>query len=350
MRRIRLSLAAALGTVACAAACSSSPNVPSTSSSTPQSPGAPGGAGGTTAAAAPSAARSLSLTGDGHALHLRGAPADPAYVATYPITGFSGMTVTASAFGDLSAACESAGAATACKSLPFFAQTGGGTIKVFDPYGHVVLAAPAPAPGPLPGLFDAGTSPPFLPGWDAGVGSGLGIDAGGCAPSVTASLSGCTIMVDGVTCDCSDASCTADAIQTCLGNAGLPGAGGGLGGGIFDAGLPGIAPLPDGGPFGGAACGSAAIASAKAQFCSDVDAWLSANGISATLDCAAVGTLTFPTTLPAPSTSGFTCDQITHDAFVKVRTALATCNPLEYVGWDSSAELQLFEDSACTVW
>jgi hypothetical protein len=354
MRRIRLSLATlvGLGTVACAAACSSSPTGPSTSGSpqTAQSPGSgassPGSSAGT-----PAVSRTLSLVGDGHALHLSAAPADPSYSATYPISGFRAMTVTTNAVGDLTAACETGGGAAACKSLPFFTQVGAEDVKVFDPYGHVVLAVPLP-PGLPP--FDAGIPlPPVTPGFDAG-GLGLGaFDAGGCAPSVTASLASCSLTIGGVTCDCSDASCASNAITACLSSAGVPigaGAGGGLGGGLFpDAGALGSGWLSDAGPFG-AACSSTEVMSDKTQFCIDVDAWLTAHGISMTLDCAKVGTLTFPSTLPAPSTTGFTCDQITHDAFVKVRAALATCNPLDYVGWDSSAELQLFEGSACDVW
>ena len=346
MRRIRLSAVTLFGTLACAAACSSSPTTPSSPSPEHPAPASPSPAPTT----APSAARTLSLIGDGHTLHLSGAPADPTYVATYPVSGLTAMTVTSSAFGDLSASCASGGGAVACKELPFFSEVGGGTVKVFDAYGHPLLALPASPIAPP----DAGgvAVPPLPPGLDASVGGGFTIDAGGCAPSVTASLSGCSLTVGGVTCDCSDPSCTSSAIEACLGSAGVPiGAGGGGGGGFLpDAGLPGLGGFGDAGVFGGAACSAAAIASAKAGFCSDVDAWLTANGVSATLDCSAIGTLTFPTTLPAASTTGFTCDQITHDAFVKVRTELATCDPLEYVGWDSSAELQLFEDSACTVW
>ena len=72
--------------------------------------------------------------------------------------------------------------------------------------------------------------------------------------------------------------------------------------------------------------------------------------MKATLDCAALGTLSFPTTPPAASSTSFTCDAATHDAFVKVRAELATCDALAYVGWDPSAELQLFEDGVCTGW
>jgi hypothetical protein len=32
---------------------------------------------------------------------------------------------------------------------------------------------------------------------------------------------------------------------------------------------------------------------------------------------------------------------------VKAQTTLASCNPVEYLGWDSSAQLQLFEAGAC---
>jgi hypothetical protein len=293
----------------------------------------------------------LSLTGDGQALHLNGAPADPSYVASYPVPGFSGMTVTASAYGDLTAACAGSGGAAACKSLPFFTEIGEDKVKVSDPYGHVVLALPLP-----PGLpsFDAGVPVPPVPptptSFDAGS-INVGIDAGGCAPSVNASIASCTLTIGGVTCDCSDATCAANAIEACLTSTGVPaGNGTGGGGGILpDAGVPGAGWPADAGT-GSAACSSTAIMSAKTQFCLDVDSWLSAHGLTTTLDCAKIGTLTFPTTLPAAMATGFTCDQITHDAFVTVRATLATCDPLSYVGWDSSAELQLFEASACTVW
>jgi hypothetical protein len=146
-------------------------------------------------------------------------------------------------------------------------------------------------------------------------------------------------------------SCASNAIQSCLPSAGAPGGVNGTGGGgaiLPDGGLPAIGSWDAG--ASNAACSSTAITSAKTQFCLDVDAWLSAHGLMMTIDCAKLGTLTFPTSLPAPGATGFTCDQITHDAFVNARATLATCNPLDYVGWDSSAELQLFEASACTVW
>jgi hypothetical protein len=255
MRTILLSAVALFGTVACAAACSSGPGV----SPQRQPAAGPPASSPSSSTSSPAAARSLSLVGDGRTLTLRGAPADPAYVATYPISGLTGMTVAASVFGDLSAACASGGGAVACKALPFFTAVGGGSagVKVFDAYGHVVLTAPAPSgadagSAPLPSAFDAGAGGTW--GAGGGVGTGVGIEAGSCAPSVTASLAGCSLTVGGVTCDCCDATCAAGAIQACLGSLGLPvGAGGGaLGGGlggIFDdAGLPG---LPGSGGFGG---------------------------------------------------------------------------------------------------
>jgi hypothetical protein len=374
MRTIHLSLTtltSLFGTVACVAACSSAPTVSPTSSSTPTSGSSPGAS---TASGATSSAdaHSISLTGDGHALHLNGAPADPAYVATYPVSGLTAMTITASTFGDLTASCASSSGAVTCKSLPFFAGvsgSGGSNVAVYDAFGHVIMSIPLPP-------FDAGAlpvvpsppsppSPPSVPSppsgpslpTDAGTSNGTSGATASCAPSVTASLSGCTLTVGTTTCDCSDASCAASAIEACLGAAGVPVGtlddAGGLGGLLpDDGGLPGLGSLlPDDGGLFGAGCSAATIASTKTQFCSDVDAWLAAHGMATTtLDCNAIGTLSFPTSLPTASTSGFTCDQITHDAFVKVRAALATCNPLDYVDWDSSAELQLFEDSACTVW
>ncbi len=385
MRKIDLSLSAIstlvglVGTLACAGACSSS--VTSTSSGSPEPSAASPSAGGASGSSTGSRPLSLSLTGDGHALHVNGAPADPSYSATYPITGLTAMNVTASPVGDLAASCASGGGTVACKSLPFFSTVSGGSVKVYDAYAHVVMTVPLP-----PGLDAGGALPPLPIGaLAAGAGAALGFDAGSCAPTVNASLASCSLTIGGTTCDCCDPTCASSAIEGCLGSLGVPvgagsgspvgsGSGGfpfgdggvpglgsigslddagipGLGsiGSLDDAGIPGLGSLDDAGALG-TACSASTLASAKAQFCADVDAWVLAHGGSATLDCAALGTLSFPTTLPPASSSSFTCDQATHDAFVKVRAGLATCDPLEYIGWDSSAELQLFEDSACTVW
>ena len=84
----------------------------------------------------------MSLSGDGHSLHLNGAPADPSYVATYPVADLNAMAVTSSAVGDLTADCASGGSAVACKSLPFFTEVNAKELKVFDAYGHVVMETP----------------------------------------------------------------------------------------------------------------------------------------------------------------------------------------------------------------
>jgi hypothetical protein len=363
MRRIHSSpttLSTLVGALVSLAACSSPPTAPSTSSGTPES------ASPSLGTALP-AARSLSLSGDGHALQLKGAPADPSYIATYPVSGFNSMTVTAGSYGDLTATCQSGGGAAKCTSLPFFSQVGSSAVNVYDAFGKIVIALPVSPiidAGVLPSLpsggFDAGAGTATGNGTIGGNGSaGIADDAGaGCTPSVSASFSGCSLTVGGTTCDCSDVACATGAIEACLGSTGvltgLPLDDGGFPGTLPDAGLFGTgSPFSDdAGALGSmsAACTSAAIASAQAAFCSDVDAAAAAQGLSATLDCAALGTLSFPTTPPATSATAVTCDQLTHDAFAKVRAALATCDPLDYIGWNSSAELQLFDDGACTVW
>jgi hypothetical protein len=88
----------------------------------------------------------------------------------------------------------------------------------------------------------------------------------------------------------------------------------------------------------------------QAQFCADVDAALTANGISLTLDCSALGALTFPKSHAAPPASNLSCKALTHDAFAKVRAELSTCSPYDYVEWKFSATLQLFEAGVCTIW
>jgi hypothetical protein len=65
------------------------------------------------------------------------------------------------------------------------------------------------------------------------------------------------------------------------------------------------------------------------------------------LDCAQIGALPTNVTAPPASPASNDCGDITHDAFVKVRKDLATCNPASYITWDSSARLQLVEDGAC---
>jgi hypothetical protein len=183
-----------------------------------------------------------------------------------------------------------------------------------------------------------------------------------CAPSVTVSASSCSVTVGATTCDCSDCACLTSAFESCLGDAGisplplplpLPDA----------AGIPvSLPPLPfdDGGlpSFGwgddggstSAACSASAVAAAKTAFCNAVDAWLTANGSSATLDCSQVGSLSFPVTAPTTlptAPASLVCSAATHAAFATAQSTLAGCDPLDYVGWDTSAQLQLFEDGAC---
>ena len=83
--------------------------------------------------------------------------------------------------------------------------------------------------------------------------------------------------------------------------------------------------------------------------CNDVDAWLASHGLTATLDCSQVGATSFPTSRstlpngPAP----FDCGDATQAAFATAQQTLASCNPCDYVAWDTSAQLQLFENGVC---
>jgi hypothetical protein len=181
-----------------------------------------------------------------------------------------------------------------------------------------------------------------------------------CAPSVTVSASSCSVTVGGATCDCSDCACLTSAFESCLGDAGvaslpLPDAAGipvSLPPLSFDdGGLPAFGwGGEDGGGSTSAACSASAVAAAKTAFCNGVDAWLTAHGSSATLDCSQVGSLSFPVTAPTtlPTTPpAVVCSAATHAAFATAQSTLAGCDPLDYVGWDTSAQLQLFEDGAC---
>ncbi|HEY2513155.1 MAG TPA: hypothetical protein VGI39_19940 [Polyangiaceae bacterium] len=347
------------------AACSAGPT--DTSSSPAPGPSSPSGSSS-------SSALTLTLTGDGTVLHLDGAPADASYSATYHLKGFTSMNVAVNHVGDLAAICGAGGGQASCSDLPFFAQVHAtGQIEVYDLYGHKVInALPTPGDAGLFGgtgpAFDASapTLPPLPPVAvpDAGsLGTPVLPDAGGagsiaasCGPSVTASMSGCSLTVNGTTCDCSDVSCTQAAIEACVQGLLPPGVTIPSG---FDAGVPsfgdaglGAPGLPPGIPTFGdggtsSACSASDVSAAQQQFCSDVDAALTAAGISATLDCSALDTLTFPSAPPSTLNLSQHCGDLTHDALVKARTALATCNPLDYVGWDSSARLQLFEDGVC---
>lgn len=347
------------------AACSASPT--DTSSSPAPGPSSP-------SSSSSSSALTLALHGDGTALRLDGAPADASYSATYPLKGFTSMNVAVNHAGDLTALCGASSGKAACTDLPFFSKVhSSGLIEVYDLYGHKVMNAlpmqgdaglfggsgwspdaAVPTLPPLPPVTvpDAGSIGTPAPPIDAGVGN----IASTCGPTVTASMSGCSLTVNGTTCDCSDVSCVQGAIESCVQgllppgvnlpaglDAGLPAVdGGGLG-------LPGLPPgIPTFGDGGtSSACSASDVAAAQQQFCSDVDAALTAAGITATLDCSALDTLTFPSAPPGSINSSQHCGDLTHDAFVKARTALATCNPLDYVGWDSSARLQLFEDGVC---
>jgi hypothetical protein len=388
MRKATCFTLVTLGSVAALAGCSSSPTLPALgreAASLPSSPSpsSPSSSSSSSSASSSSSTASspltLTLHGDGQSLRLDGAPADAAYAATYALAGFTAMTVTLNRFGELAATCESGGVAAVCTDLPFFSTVApaAANVTVYDLYGHEVVDLPL-------GSYDAGISAPALPplppsGFDAGgLGGGLGLDAGGCAPQVTASLSGCTLTVSGTTCDCADASCVSGALEACLdvggaggngaagngaagsGAAGNGAAGSGVAGnGVagsgaagngtagWDAGWPGIGWLQDGG-VGTSSCSAADVAAAQQQFCADVDAWLTSHGLSGTLDCAQLGALSFPTTPPPSPAASYHCGDITHDAFVHVLTILATCSPLDYLGWDSSARLQLFEDGDCT--
>jgi hypothetical protein len=386
MRTIRLSIATFSSVLAFAAACSMTPSVPSTSGSGQDPTGSPASSSSSSPASAGSS-RTLLLSGDGTSLTLSGAPANPSYAATYPIAGFTEMTVTANAYGDLTATCATASGAASCKTLPFFSQVGKEAVTVYDPYAKVVMTVPltvadggttAPTPPPS-GAGATGTGTGTGTGaspLDAGSGSSSG--ASSCVPSVSASISGCSLTVGGTTCDCCDPTCAASAIESCLGNAGVPGLGGSSGFPFEDGGIPGLGALEDGGIPGlgsglgalddagipglgsglgalddagsSSACSASAVSSAQSQFCAGVDAWLTAHNVSATLDCSSIGTLSFPASLPPASSTGFTCDEITQAAFAQVRSALATCNPCDYIGWDSSAQLQLFDDGVCTIW
>jgi hypothetical protein len=207
--------------------------------------------------------------------------------------------------------------------------------------------------------------------------------AGACAPSVTVSTSSCSVTVNGTACDCTDGACITSAIESCIGEDG-----GLYGYALSDASLPiSLPPVPslpsdDGGllppgcdydasaigsGFGGnnppngtagggslddagssSACSASAIDSAKTQFCNDVDSWLASHGSSATLDCSQVGSDSYPTSCPTswPSTS-LNCSEATSGAMQATMTTLSGCSPATYIGWDTSAQLQLFESGAC---
>jgi hypothetical protein len=247
----------------------------------------------------------------------------------------------------MSASCERAGGQASCSDLPFFSSAstqadGTNHVKVLDVYGHKLIDA-SPLPGGAGGGAGAGghadASAPAPPpiAIDAGaLGAGAGAIAA-CVPTVTAGVGGCSMTIDGTTCDCSDTTCIEDAVEQCIGDAGVPSL-------SLDAG--GILPGP--GLGGGAGCDPTSIDNAKQQFCLDVDSWLATHGLgSVSLDCAQIGELPTSITPPPASPAQNDCADITHDAFVKVRQTLATCNPCAYVTWDSSARLQLVEAGAC---
>jgi hypothetical protein len=223
-------------------------------------------------------------------------------------------------------------------------------------------------------VLGCATSSPAPPETTGASVAALGGDAGGpCVPSVTVNVSAggasgsvtCAVTVNGTTCDCSDCACIAGAVEACVG---VPGGGllddAGLGIGLpddasfpglppipsgFDAGLPGIGSPLDGG-WSSAACSASAVAAAKAQFCSDVDSWLASHGSTATLDCSAVGSLSFPVSgsgAPPSPPPALVCSSATQAAFAAAQSTLSGCNPVDYVGWNSSAQLQLFEDGVC---
>ena len=182
------------------------------------------------------------------------------------------------------------------------------------------LGADGGASGSIPGV-------PSIPGLPQ-------IDAGACCPTVQASAASCSVTIDTTTCDCTDAACIEGALQQCLtaNLPSLPGAGGGV---LGDAGL-------------GGGCSQADIDAAKKQFCDDVDTAAKKAGLSATLDCNAIGQLptgfTPPSSLPA---GGVACGDHTQAAAATAAQTLSACLPTAFLSWDPSARLQLFSDGAC---
>lgn len=103
------------------------------------------------------------LAGDGFRVRLSGAPADPAYEASYPIEGLVRMVVRVQSNTQLATRCITKTGEFPCQDHPFYSRARSGSVEVFDVYGKLVLDAKMPAAPKTCAAVDAGTqSCPFL--------------------------------------------------------------------------------------------------------------------------------------------------------------------------------------------
>lgn len=118
----------------------------------------------TSGTSAPSAdLGTFDLTGDGLRLRLSGAPADPAYEATYPIEGLVRMVVRVQSNTTLATKCMTNTGEVSCHDHPFYSRVREGAVQVFDVYGKLVLDSKLPARPETCAAVDAGPrSCPFL--------------------------------------------------------------------------------------------------------------------------------------------------------------------------------------------